>query len=513
MPSPTALYPVSVIRDIEQANLALLPPGSLMRRAGSAAAQLAMRFLSPCGSSANVLVIAGPGNNGGDALESAHLIAKEGIHVTVLLCSDLAHQSEDARQALARARSSAAEFIPLHANAIEIARRRRQWNLVVDGLFGIGLTRPISGPLSELVRTINALPCAVLALDVPSGLNADTGAIVGSDGVAIRATHTITFIADKPGLHTLDGRDHAGEVHIADLDIDSKYFKPAHAHLNAIESFADSLRQRPHNSHKGSYGDVIIAGGAHGMSGAPILAARAAIKCGAGRVFAAFLDNAPAYDTTQPELMCRQLSDMDFSSRVTVAGPGLGTSRAAHDFLAKVLHSQSPLVLDADALNLIAAESGLQQKLAQRNCSTVLTPHPLEAARLLQASTQEVQSDRLAAARELARRFSAVAILKGSGSVIARPDGEVMINTTGNPALATAGTGDVLAGICGALLAQSFSPWDSALAATWLHGQAADVLVSQGIGPIGMTASELIPTVRTLLNQLTAQYASTRKMR
>lgn len=509
MPSPTALYPVSVIRDIEQANLALLPPGSLMQRAGSATAQLAMHLLSPKGDSANVLVIAGPGNNGGDALESAHLIAKEGIHVTVLLYADLAHQSEDARQALMRARSSPVEFAPPNSEATGIARAK-QWSLVVDGLFGIGLTRPISGSLGELIRTINTLPCPVLALDVPSGLNADTGAIVGSEGVAIRANHTITFIADKPGLHTLDGRDHAGEVHVADLGIDSKYFKPAHAHLNGIESFADALRQRPHNSHKGSYGDVIIAGGAHGMSGAPILAARAALKCGAGRVFAAFLDNAPAYDPTQPELMCRQVTDMDLSSKVTVVGPGLGTSRPAHDLLARVLHSQSPLVLDADALNLIAVETGLQQKLAQRNCAAVLTPHPLEAARLLQASTQDVQSDRLTAARELARRFNAVAVLKGSGSIIARPDGDIIINTTGNPALATAGTGDVLAGMCGALLAQTFSPWCAALAATWLHGQAADILVSQGIGPIGMTASELVPAVRTLLNQLTAQYGPPR---
>lgn len=509
MPNPIALYPVSIIRDIEQANLAALPPGTLMQRAGFAAAQLAIHLLSPAGINANVLVIAGPGNNGGDALESAHLIAKEGMHVTVLLCTDTAHQPEDARQALARARKSTVEFAASPGKENEIAHAK-QWNLVIDGLFGIGLTRPISGSLGDLVKVINALPCPVLALDVPSGLNADTGAIVGSEGVAIRATHTITFIADKPGLHTLDGRDHAGEVHVADLDIDDKYFKPAHAHLNGIESFAGFLNQRPHNSHKGSYGDVIIAGGAHGMSGAPILAARAAIKCGAGRVFAAFIDNAPAYDTTQPELMCRQVSDMDFSARVTVVGPGLGTSRPAHDLLAKVLHSQSSLVLDADALNLIASEPGLQQKLAQRNGAVVMTPHPLEAARLLQASTQEVQSDRLAAARELAHRFNAIAILKGSGSIIARPDGEVMINTTGNPALATAGTGDVLAGICGALLAQSFSPWSAALAATWLHGQAADVLVSQGIGPIGMTASELIPAVRTLLNQLTKQYASPR---
>ncbi|HEY0846084.1 MAG TPA: NAD(P)H-hydrate dehydratase [Noviherbaspirillum sp.] len=474
-----------------------------MQRAGAAAAKLALHLLSPAGASASALVIAGPGNNGGDALEAAHLLAGEGVNVTVLLFADPARLPADAQQSLARARNSAALF-PRAAVDSVIGQR---WDLVVDGLFGIGLTRPITGELRDLIEAINALACPVLALDVPSGLDADSGGIVGNDSVAIKASHTITFIGDKPGLHTHQGRDHAGEVHVDDLGIDPASVKPAHIHLNSVESFAEFLRRRPHNSHKGSYGDVIIVGGAHGMSGAPILAARAAAMCGAGRVFAAFIGEAPAYDCTHPELMCRRAEDMDLSSGVVVAGPGLSTSRSAHDVLSEALHGVNPLVLDADALNLIATEPGLQQRLTQRGGSTVLTPHPLEAARLLQTSTQEVQSDRLSAARDIARRFNAIVVLKGSGSIIARVDGQAAINTTGNPALATAGTGDVLSGICGALLAQSFAPWNAALAATWLHGQAADTLAAQGIGPIGMTASELIPAVRTLLNQLTEQYA------
>lgn len=503
MLSSTDLYPVSEIRAIEQASLVALPPGTLMRRAGLAAAQLVLR-LFPAFSGKGILVLAGPGNNGGDALEAAALLANEGLNMHVLLCADAAKYSADAQHALSRARGSGARFLD------SMADTKQQWDLVIDGLFGIGLVRSIDGALRDLVESINTLSCPVLALDVPSGLAADTGAIVGDDGIAVRANHTITFIADKPGLHTFHGRDHAGEVHVADLGIDSSRFTPTCMHLNSVDLFSAHLQRRRHDSHKGSYGDVIVIGGAHGMTGAPILAARAAAKCGAGRVFAAFVDEAPAYDSIQPELMCRRAGDMDFLSATLVAGPGLGTSRTAHDLLAKAMHAPVPLVLDADALNLVAAESGLQHKLAQRNAAVILTPHPLEAARLLQASTREVQSDRIAAVREIARRFNAIVVLKGSGSVIADPAGEIMINTTGNPALATAGTGDVLAGLCGALLAQSFPAWNAALAATWLHGQAADTLVKQGIGPIGLTASELIPIARTILNQLTEQYAYNR---
>ena len=244
------------------------------------------------------------------------------------------------------------------------------------------------------------------------------------------------------------------------------------------------------------------------MSGAPILSARAAAQSGAGRVFAVFVDTAPAYDSGQPELMCRSVREFDFVSKTLVIGPGLGTSRDAHDVLAQVLNTAMPLVIDADALNLIAVEPGLKTKLTQRRAPTLMTPHPLEAARLLEISNSDVQADRLAAARTLAQHCNATVILKGSGTVIARPDGHVVINTNGNPALSTAGTGDVLAGICGALLAQHWPIWEAAMTAVWLHGHAADQLVEQGIGPIGLTASELIPAVRSALNQLTVDYAA-----
>jgi hydroxyethylthiazole kinase-like uncharacterized protein yjeF len=205
--------------------------------------------------------------------------------------------------------------------------------------------------------------------------------------------------------------------------------------------------------------------------------------------------------------MCRPAHEFDFSASIVVAGPGLGASHAAQELLLKALEIATPLVLDADALNLVAAETGLQQTLAQRSGGTILTPHPLEAARLLGISSAEVQADRPRAARTLARLFNATVILKGSGSIIAEANGNIVINPNGNPGLASAGTGDVLAGICGALLAQGWPPADAALAAVWLHGRAADMLVEQGIGPIGLAASELLPAARSALNRLTDEYA------
>ncbi|WP_194711076.1 NAD(P)H-hydrate dehydratase [Noviherbaspirillum soli] len=485
-----SLYGVAQVRAIEHAALAAAPAGALMRRAGAAAAGLAVRLL-PAGG--RVLALAGPGNNGGDAMEAAILLAGRGWPVTIDFRGSPSSLSADAADALRRAQASTAQFAPADMAA--------GWDLVLDGLFGIGLARPIAGDLAELVRAVNRLRCPVLALDVPSGLDADTGAIVGPDGVAIQASHTLTFIADKPGLHTADGCDHAGLVDVAGLETDPALFPAPAAWLAGSNLFAANLRPRRQNSHKGSYGDVAILGGAQGMSGAAILAARTAALSGAGRVFAGFLAEPPAYDPPHPEIMCRRAADLDLEHATVVAGPGLGSSGQARSMLSQVLAGAAPLVLDADALNMVSAGADLRNGLVRRG-GALLTPHPLEAARLLGCSAAQVQADRLAAARRLAADFGAVVVLKGAGSVIARPDGLVVINVTGGPALATAGTGDVLAGLCGALLAQRWPTWEAALAAVWLHGAAADMLVDQGVGPVGLVASELPRTVRTCLNQL-----------
>lgn len=503
------LYSVSAIRGIEEAALRSLPPFTLMQRAGKAAAAFALEMLADADGMPAVLVLAGPGNNGGDALEAASLLAHARCEVVVLMPNDAQQLPADAHHSYQRAIASHVAFLDLeHIDTLA----QTEWALVIDGLFGIGLTRPLSGIWQQLIAAVHELPAPILSLDVPSGLDADTGTVVGGDdGIAIRATHTLTFIGDKPGLHTCDGRDHAGFVSVASLDISPEPFAASNVFsstiLNGITAFATALRHRSHNSHKGSYGDVAVLGGAHGMTGAAILAARTAARCGAGRTFVAAIGEVPPYDSAQPELMCRAATDFDFSERTIIAGPGMGTSRGAHDLLAQAMTIDAPLVLDADALNLIAEEPALQHKLKSRRMPALLTPHPLEAARLLGTTTSQVQADRLDAARTLATVLRCVVILKGSGSVITTPDGRVAVNPTGNPALATAGSGDVLSGICGALLAQRWPTWEAALAAAWLHGAAADELVRRGVGPIGLTASELIPEIRALLNRLTTEHA------
>ncbi|HEY4317710.1 MAG TPA: NAD(P)H-hydrate dehydratase [Herbaspirillum sp.] len=515
----TALYSVAEIRAIEQAALAGLPPYTLMQRAGAAAAAAARRLI-PDSRAARILVLAGPGNNGGDALEAACDLSSGGLEVTVLLmphdkqADQQAHkqtnkQADDARHALQRAQACAIDWIDA-AQLVAASHAAPGWTLVLDGLFGIGLQRALAPEYRTVAAAVNALDCPVLALDIASGLNADTGGIVSAPGKgqagdpAVHATHTISFIGAKPGLHTCDGRDYSGEVQTADLGIDPRFFPAPQTILNTPAGFAICLHPRAQNSHKGNFGDVSIVGGAEGMAGAVILAARAAAHAGAGRVYAGFLAQAPAYDALHPELMCRAAASLALERGAIAVGPGLGESRDAHDLLSRALHAQANLVIDADALNLLAAEPGLQQKLStrQRLGGSLLTPHPLEAARLLGIDTVAVQADRLHAARALAQRFQSIVILKGSGTVIARPDGFAAINPTGNPALATAGSGDVLTGVCAALLAQHWQPWEAALGAVWLHGAAADHLVEQGIGPIGLCASELGAAVRRVFNLL-----------
>ena len=495
----TPIYSVAEIRAIEQAAAALLPAGTLMQRAGQAAAVAALELLR--GNS--VLVLAGPGNNGGDALEAAARLAQSGVDVAVLHLAGSQAASPETVDALQRARDSDARFI-------DALPPDAEWGLVVDGLFGIGLARPLAGKARELALAVNALGCPVLALDVPSGLDADTGALIGPDGVAVRASCTITFIGDKPGLHTFEGRDVAGEVIVAELGIDAALLPQATCMLNDPALFSEHLAPRRHRSHKGSFGDVAIVGGAAGMAGAAVLAARAALFCGAGRVFVASIDPGPAFDSVHPEIMFRDAAGFSSAHCTLVLGPGMGDSASAVKALLKALDGAAPLVLDADALNLVAASADLQARLTAHAATAILTPHPLEAARLLGVTAAVVQGDRLAAARELAARFGKIVVLKGSGTIIAHSDGMAVINTTGNPGLATGGTGDVLAGICGALMAQGWPAREAALGAVWMHGAAADRLVEQGIGPIGMTAGELPVAVRAVFNRLVAEHGGLR---
>lgn len=502
---PHRLFNIAEIRQLELAAKAQLPPGCLMRRAGAAVAQFAQNLLAENG---RILILAGVGDNGGDALEAASELAHAGWDVDLYFFGADTSTSADTQNALQNARQSPANFI----DAQQFQEHLSSYQLVIDGLFGIGLNRPIEGHISAIIYAIKAHQQSrsfpILAIDVPSGLNADNGQLIGN--IALAANCTLSFIADKIGLHTAKGKDYAGTVIINDLDIGTEGLaqipnsEPVEL-LTEAQCRSYSLK-RQHDSHKGSYGDVLIVGGNAGMQGAAILAARAALFSGAGRVHIGFLSDFAGCDLHHPELMCRLALQSDFHHACVVIGPGLGRDDSARHFVQLALSQSSKLVLDADALNLMAQDSALHTICRNRSLQgwhTVITPHPLEAARLLHCSTEEIQDNRVQAAKALANKFQTVALLKGAGSIIAAPELTCLINSSGNAGLATAGTGDVLAGLCGALLAQRTAIQAASLAC-YLHGAAADDLVAQGVGPIGISASEIIPAIRTRLNALNA---------
>jgi len=495
VPSTAPLQPihtVASIRAIETRAFAQKPPLPLMERAGLAAAECARRLAGERGEP--VLILAGPGNNGGDAFVAARHLKSWFFDVTVVFAGDVAKLPADAKAAHAAwlaAGGACTTDIPANQG----------WALAVDGLFGIGLKRPPEGRHADLIARFNALACPRLALDVPSGLDADTGQVHGS---AVHATHTLTFIGLKAGLLTLDGPDHCGTVEVAALGLDAPPPGAAPG-LRLDASILDGLLPaRARNSHKGDFGSVALLGGARGMRGAALLAGRAALLAGAGRVYVGLLDDDdPAADPAQPELMLRPAYDLPQLGQLTciAAGPGLGMGPDAAIALDTAIARDLPLVLDADALNLIAYDKARLAAVAQRSAPTLATPHPAEAARLLGMATREIQADRIAAAGKLATLLNAHVVLKGAGSVCAAPDGRWAINTSGNPGMAAAGMGDVLTGMMAALLAQGATPGHALTGAVFLHGAAADALVARGVGPIGLTASEVALEVRTILNR------------
>lgn len=480
------------LRRIEQAALGGRNPAALMERAGLAAAELARSLAGDSGKP--VLILAGPGNNGGDALVAARYLKQWWYRVSVVCTGNPQQYAADAASALQAWRKAGGELVAEIPPA-------QDWALIIDGLFGIGLKRKLDGAYTALVEQVNALDAPVLALDVPSGLDADTGQVLGC---AVQADHTMTFIALKPGLLTLDGPDHCGTLHVADLGLAAAVDAVPHGVLIGAGVLAHVLPPRPRNSHKGTYGSAGIIGGAHGMVGAALLAARAALKCGAGRVYAGLLaGDAPLVDPLQPELMLRPADAVLRLDHLTALaiGPGLGDTPDAAEYLDWALETTVPLVLDADALNQIAASAPIKSKLKQRVTSIILTPHPAEAARLLGCAITKVQQDRVGAALQLAREYNAGVVLKGTGSICAWPDGHWAVNTSGNPGMAAAGMGDVLTGIIVALLAQGVDERHALTAGVYLHGAAADQLVNNGFGPIGLTAGEIIDAARALLNR------------
>lgn len=479
---PWPLHDAEASRAVEHAALALHAPHVLMERAGLAVARLALAIAPHA---RRVRILAGPGNNGGDGLVAARHLHAAGKAVRVTLVADPARLPADAAQALAQA---AAAGVAIAADGFDDPEA----DLVIDALLGIGARRAPEGRMAAAIAAINAGSGPVLAVDLPSGLHPDTGAVLGD--AAVRASATLALLTIKPGCWTGHGRDKAGEVWFDTLGVDD-------VAARLFLSGPPAPLQRRHSDHKGSFGDLAVVGGAPGMTGAAWLAARAALAAGAGRVYCSLLDaDAPALDFDRPELMSRragwQAAPALLARSTVVCGCGGGD--VVREALPPLLSHAARLVLDADALNALAADSALQPLLrarAARGLATLLTPHPLEAARMLQTDSATVQRDRLAAARRLAADTGAAVLLKGSGSVIATADAAAVlrINPTGNAALAGAGTGDVLAGWAGGLWSQQpdAAAADIAAAAAWQHGRAADLHRDAGAsGPL--RAADLI---------------------
>ncbi len=484
------IYPVAGIREIENTLIPSARP-PLMERAGRAAAQDAVRLIMD--RPGPILIACGPGNNGGDGFVMARQLAQAGREVVVAFCGTADRLPAEAAKAYA-------DYLAAGGTVVSDlpAAPANGWALVVDALFGIGLGRPIEGRYASWIQTLNAQPCPRMALDVPSGLDADTGQPLGA---TFRATHTTTFIALKPGLLTNDGPDYCGEISVQRIDIDAPAWLPARGHAIAPSLFRSYLQPRPRNTHKGVYGDAGILGGSPGMVGAALLAGRAALWLGTGRVFVGLLeDRGPAVDFSHPELMLRQAAALPQRLSALAVGPGLGTQAAASALLVAALERTIPILLDADALNLIGADATLKAALKARTTPTILTPHPAEAARMLGTDTATVQANRLHAALEIARSCKALVVLKGCGSIIATPDERWFINGTGHPGMASAGMGDALTGLIVGLLAQGWPAESALIAGVHLHGAAADRLAREGIGPVGLTASETIDAARGVFN-------------
>jgi ADP-dependent NAD(P)H-hydrate dehydratase / NAD(P)H-hydrate epimerase len=504
----THLYSVAQTREIEAAHFKAHPKTSLMQRAGEAVATLAIDLIAKHKLKKSVLVIAGSGNNGGDAWVAARALQIQKIKVCVWQIGVQRHGDTASKTAHK-------DYLAARGTIASNTAPMLEFGFIIDGMFGIGLSKSPQGDFRDAIRYANQqrekFGTKILAIDIPSGLSADTG-VAFSD--TINADATITFIGAKPGLYTADGCDHCGKIFIDHLGVD---LPESRATLLSEGDMAALIPQRRNNSHKGTYGNVGIIGGATGMVGAAVLAARAALHMGPGKVYAGLIAaDAMTYDAINPEIMVRRAADVAEDKNITAfaIGMGAGEGKPVKVLLAEVLATKKPVLIDADALAFVQIDNqnpsvggpneakmaeNARPSLSLKN-NIILTPHPGEAARLLKISTAEVQADRINAALSIAKRAGAIVVLKGAGTIIATPEGSYFINTTGNPGMASGGMGDALSGMIAAFLALGLTPLNAAKLGVYLHGAAADCAAHHGMGPNGLTASEVIFEARTLLN-------------
>jgi NAD(P)H-hydrate epimerase len=482
------LYTAEQVRGIDSAAIHGLGIAGyeLMCRAGRAVVDVARERFPDAG---RWLILCGPGNNGGDGYVVARLAMEAGIDVTLCSLVDPRELKGDAARAYSDWQATGGETVhwPLAEDD--------SYDLALDALLGTGIDREVGGEFRRAITYLNQLTCPKLAIDIPSGLNADTG---NPMGCATRAVSTVTFVGRKRGMYTADGPDCCGEISFSDLSIPAKAASTQSDDAGTLLSpvfLAETLTRRARNSHKGSFGHVLAVGGARGMSGAIRLCGEAALRSGAGRVT---LATDPAHAATvnlgRPELMVHAVgSELDLQSKldsdfVVSLGPGLGMTDWSAILFNTCVASALPMVIDADGLNLLAQRS-LQVPL--QNASLVLTPHPAEAARLLSCKVSDIQQDRVNSAVSIAKRFGACVVLKGCGSIVANPSGDYAICPAGNPGMATAGSGDVLTGIIVALLGQGLSGFDAACAGVLAHAMAGD-FAADDLGETAMIAGDII---------------------
>ncbi|CAM2915096.1 bifunctional ADP-dependent NAD(P)H-hydrate dehydratase/NAD(P)H-hydrate epimerase [Legionella worsleiensis] len=485
-----ALYRSEHIRACEQqaTQLFQLDEHELMMQAGTEALTFVHQHFSHV---RHIAVFCGSGNNAGDGYVFARLAHEQGLSVVVYQCKAIADLPAAAKNAANKAIDAGVECLsadePLDGDV----------ELIVDALLGTGLKGAVHGVIATAINQINSSGLPVLSLDIPSGLNADTGLV---ENFCVKATVTLTFIALKTGMYTLDGPDYCGVIHRASLTLESLIEKQSpFATLLSESLLSMPLKPRKRNSHKGDYGHVLVVGGGPGMPGAASLAAKAALRIGAGAVSIATWPNfANAAVSIAPEVMiwgvesAHELTPLLDKATVCVIGPGLGESVWAHDLFFAAITSQLPMVIDASALRLLSEHP-------QVDDNWILTPHPGEAAGLLSCSTREIQKDRYQSARIIQQHYGGIVVLKGAGTIIQSAYGQSFVCPKGNPGMATAGMGDVLSGIIAGFCAQRLSLVDAAKLGVWIHAAAGD-LCAQTLGEAGLVASDLLDVLPNILN-------------
>jgi NAD(P)H-hydrate epimerase len=479
---PIKLYRAAQVRELDRIAIEEygIPGFELMHQAGT---EVFQRLIAQWPEARSVAVFCGSGNNAGDGYIIAGLALAAGLNVCVYTLSDPAQLTGDALTAYQYYKGIVTSF---QAGQVVNAE------VLVDALFGTGLDRPVTGLYAEAIQAINAHPAPVIAVDIPSGLQADTGSVMGC---AVKAAYTVTFIGLKQGLFTGQAADYCGEIFYAQLTVPDEALASVKA--SATRVLKVLLPRRDRCVHKGNCGHVLIVGGDLGYAGAAKMASEAALRVGAGLVsLATRAEHAMLMNLNRPELMCHgvetaeQLAVLLAKADVVLIGPGLGQGAWATALFNAAISAGKPMVIDADGLNLLAAKPATQ-------ANWILTPHPGEAARLLNCQTADIEQDRFAAALSIQAKYGGVAIVKGAGTLIAFEQ-QLWLSNTGNPGMASGGMGDVLAGAIAGLLAQGLSLPDAAQQGVYNHGLAADLAAATD-GERGLLASDLMPYLRQLV--------------